>query len=197
METAHLSESQQREKKQLERAKMFLLYMGIGSMVMTFAGITSAIIVQEGQKNWYDYTLPNVFIISTLILLLSSFTMHLALGAAKKNEGKKTGNFTLITFVLGLAFMAFQFQGWQILVDSGLYFSDMKNISGSFFYTITALHMVHLVGGLIALLVTMVNAYRNKYSDKNYLGIKLSTFFWHFLDILWLYLFIFLLLKSN
>lgn len=196
MNTAQMSENELRSKKQLERAKIFLLYMGIGSMTMTFAGLTSAFIVQEGQRNWYNFTMPQIFWFSTIALLVSSVLMNMAYNAAKNNQSKKAGNLLLGVLGLGLLFTVLQVLGWKELVEGGLYFSDKKNISGSFFYTLTGLHVVHLLAGLITILVTAINAFRNKYSSEEYLGIKLTSYFWHYLDLLWLYLFIFLIIKN-
>lgn len=196
MNTTQMSESELRIKKQTERAKTFILYLGIGSMTMTFAGLTSAFIVQEGQRNWFNFNMPQVFWISTVALLLSSVLMNLALQNAKKDQSKKAGQMLIGVFVLGLIFAALQIYGWQQLTDGGLYFSDKKNISGSFFYTLTALHLIHLFAGLVTVLVTMLNAFKEKYSSEKWLGIKLTAYFWHWLDLLWLYLFIFLIIKT-
>lgn len=197
MSTAPLSENELRLKKQHERAKTFLLYMGIGSMTMTFAGLTSAFIVQEGQRNWFGFYMPQVFWISTIVLIISSILVNLALQSAKKNESKKAGNYLLGVLTLAIVFTILQVVGWKQLMDGGLYFSDKKNISGSFFYTLSALHLVHLLGGMVSVIVTMYNAYKNKYSSEKFLGIKLTTYFWHFLDLLWVYLFIFLVIKTS
>lgn len=196
MNTAPISENELRTKKQMERAKIFLLYMGIGSMTMTFAGLTSAYIVQEGQRNWYNFNMPQIFWFSTIVLLISSVLMNMAYNAAQKNQANKAGKLLIGVLGLGVLFTVLQILGWEELVDGGLYFSDKKNISGSFFYTLTGLHVVHLLAGLISVIVTAINAFRNKYSSENYLGIKLTSYFWHFLDLLWLYLFIFLIIKN-
>jgi len=185
------------ERKQNERSRIFLLWLGIGSMAMTFAGLTSAFIVREGQRNWFEFNMPSVFWYSTVVLLLSSVAMNFALQQARKNNGRKAGMFLLGVLVLALIFGALQFAGWKTMIDGGLYFSDTKNVSGSFFYTITWLHFVHLIAGVITVIVSTIRAFMNKYSAQSHLGLKLTAYFWHFLDLLWLYLFIFLIVKTT
>ncbi|MGQ3012416.1 MAG: cytochrome c oxidase subunit 3 [Flavobacteriales bacterium] len=184
-------------RKQTERSRVFLLWLGIGSMAMTFAGLTSAFIVREGQRNWFEFSMPPVFWYSTVVLLLSSVLMNFALQQARKNEGKKAGMFLLGVLGMAAVFAVLQIYGWKTMIDGGLYFSDRKNVSGSFFYTITCLHFVHLLAGVITVMVSAVRAFAGKYSAQNHLGMKLTAYFWHFLDLLWLYLFIFLTIKTS
>jgi cytochrome c oxidase subunit 3 len=98
-----------------------------------------------------------------------------------------------ITFVLGLVFTYTQYLGWKELTIQGIYFlGKYSNASGSFLYLIAVVHLLHLFGGLIALLITLVKSIKNRYSAQDYLGIELSAIYWHFLDLLWIYLFLFL-----
>jgi len=184
-------------RRQTERSRVFLLWLGIGSMAMTFAGLTSAFIVREGQRNWFDFSMPSVFWYSTVVLLLSSVLMNFALQQARKNEGRKAALFLLGVLGLAAVFAVLQISGWKTMIDGGLYFSDRKNVSGSFFYTITWLHFVHLLAGVITVIVSAIRAFAGRYSAQNYLGMKLTAYFWHFLDLLWLYLFIFLMVKTS
>jgi cytochrome c oxidase subunit 3 len=95
--------------------------------------------------------------------------------------------------MLGLLFSFFQLNGWEELTNQGVYLTgEGSNVAGSFLYVLTLSHLVHLIGGLIALLVTAINAKRNKYSAENYLGLEITSIYWHFLSILWIYLFCFL-----
>jgi len=187
---------QLKEIKQKERSTKFLLWLAIASMAMIFAALTSAFIVREGQKKWFNFELPMVFWYSTAILLISSITVNAAQMAAKKGNMKNAGLYLLITFVLGIVFSVMQFVGWAELAEMGIRFVDPNNLSGSFFIVITGTHLAHLAGGLLSLLFTLIKAYAGKYSQYNYLGIKLTAIFWHFLDLLWLYLFVFLVIKS-
>jgi cytochrome c oxidase subunit III len=171
-----------------------LLAIAIGSMVMLFAGLTSAYVVRHGEGNWQALTLPFQFYLSTAVILISSLTMNLALTKIKKNENKASSTFLLYTFGLGLIFLGMQFSGWSNMIGSGVYFTGKSaNASGSFFYMLTWLHAAHLVGGFVALAITTYNSQKGKYSSSNYLGLKLCSFYWHFLDILWIYLFVFLI----
>jgi cytochrome c oxidase subunit III len=170
-----------------------LLWIGIVSIVMLFAGLTSAYIVRADNGNWLLFNLPDMFYISTALILTSSITLFAALQAAKKNNYGMTTAGVLATFILGIAFCFTQFAGWSELYAKGVVFAGKySNASGSFLYVLTGLHMAHLAGGLIALLVTLVNALRKKYNAENLLGLELCSIYWHFLDILWVYLFLFL-----
>jgi cytochrome c oxidase subunit 3 len=171
-----------------------LLAIAIGSMVMLFAGLTSAYVVRHGEGNWQSLSLPFQFYLSTVFILLSSLTMNIAFSKIKKNDQKGSTTFLLYTFALGLLFLGLQFFGWSNMIGGGVYFTGKNaNASGSFFYMLTALHAAHIIGGFVALGITTFNAKKGKYSSSNYLGIKLCSFYWHFLDVLWIYLFVFLM----
>lgn len=177
-----------------ERASKFLLWLGIISMVMIFAALTSAIIVRKSDSNWFTFEIPSEFTISTVVLLFSSITMVLAVFFTRKSKKGAATLFLFITLALGSSFAWLQFAGWEQLVKNNIYFVDnlTGNISGSFFYVVTALHLLHLMGGLLAVLFTTFRSAAGKYTPSNYLGLKLCAIFWHFLDGLWLYLFLFL-----
>lgn len=171
-----------------------LLYIAIASIVMLFAGFTSAYIVRQAEGNWLEFDLPNIFYVSTAIILLSSATMWYANFAAANNNFKGVTIGVAGTFVLGIAFAISQFEAWDALVESGIFFTGQSaNASGSFLYILSGMHLAHLAGGLIALLIVLVNSMRNKYSSENKLGLELCSTYWHFLDVLWIYLLLFLL----
>ena len=160
---------------------------------MTFAGLTSAYIVSKGRPDWtMDFNLPSEFFYSTFIILLSSLTLFVS--KRKLNSGKSINsvfNWTLVTFVLGIVFIVFQFIGFNNIIDQGYYFAGAQSaIKTSFIYVLSFLHIVHLVAGLIVLIILMFNIKKGKYVDNN-LGFTLGSNFWHFLDFLWLYLFSF------
>lgn len=170
-----------------------LLWIGIVSIVMLFSGLTSAYVVRADNGNWLVFQLPSISIISTAIIIFSSFTMFLAQMAIKKDNFKATSWLLFITFGLGLAFTYTQYLGWKELTSQGIYFlGKYSNASGSFLYLIAVVHILHLFGGLIALLITLVKSLKKSYSSQDYLGIELSAIYWHFLDVLWIYLFLFL-----
>lgn len=187
-------ELNEKDFQALKRKKVAkpLLWFGMVSIVMLFAGLTSAVIVRKGDGNWDSYEIPEIFLFSTIALFVSSITMFIALQSAKKNiqGGIKAGLTT--TLALGIAFIYMQLEGYDQLVEKGIFFTGAKQTaSGSFLYIISALHIAHLLGGIIALLITLFNAYRSKYNSKNLLGLQLCSIYWHFMDAMWIYLYIF------
>ncbi len=170
-----------------------LLYIGIVSIVMLFAGLTSAYVVRADNGNWLVFDLPKIAFVSTAIIILSSLTMLIAQRAIKKDNLKITSLFIAITFVLGIGFFYTQIQAWKDLTAQGIFFvGKYSNASGSFLYIIALVHLFHMIGGLIALLVSLTKSLLKKYSSADYLGIELTAIYWHFLDLLWVYLFLFL-----
>ena len=184
-------ENQPQEKPKIATEKV-LLAIGIGSIVMLFAGLTSGYIVRQAEGNWKFFEVPSVFYISTIIILISSFTMQMAIRAVKKDDLAQVKTFLLITLGLCLAFVFSQFLGWNELVKNDVYFADKLTPSGSFFYVITGLHLAHLAFGLLGLIITGSKSIRERYNSQNYLGISLCAIYWHFLGGLWIYLFVFL-----
>lgn len=172
--------------------KKFALWLFIVSIVMLFAALTSAYIVKQADGNWLSFELPSAFILSTVIIAISSLTMHLAYMAAKKDELGKVKTMLLSTVVLGILFLFTQYNSWSQLVDSNVYFVS-NYASGSFIYVFTGLHGVHLVSGLIFLLITFGSSVRLNVHSKKLLQIEMCMTYWHFLGGLWLYLYIFLL----
>ena len=170
--------------------KKFILWLFIVSIIMLFAAMTSAYLVRRAEGNWLEYTIPAVFSYSSVALVLSSLTMHWAYVAAKKDNFRSLRIAITITFALGMAFLYMQFQGWVQLVDQNVFF--VGNPAGSFMYIFTGLHGFHLISGLIVLVFALVAAFRLKVHAKNLNQMEIATTYWHFLDVLWLYLFFFL-----
>ena len=174
------------------KAKKMMLLFSMLSIAMTFAGLTSAYIVSKSRPDWLkDFELPFAFIISTIVIIFSSFSIY----SAKKslnNDSSKTTMWLFVTFALGLVFVISQFLGFDELISMGYFFTGAQStITTSFLYVLTVLHLAHLFAGLIVLAVVMVKNYKNKYKTEK-LGFELAVTFWHFLGILWLYLFVFL-----
>jgi cytochrome c oxidase subunit 3 len=158
-----------------------------------FAGLTSAYVVRADNGNWLLFELPSAFYLSTAVIITSSLTMFYAFRMAKSSNKKGIIIGLLATFILGLLFSYFQYVGWGELYSKQIVFGGKSsNASGSFLYLITFLHLLHLFAGLISLLVTLKNAIRGQYNAQNTLGLELCSIYWHFLDILWVYLFLFL-----
>ncbi|WP_297797442.1 cytochrome c oxidase subunit 3 [uncultured Eudoraea sp.] len=186
-----LTEGTDKEKK--DRAKKMMLWFGIASLIMGFAGWTSAYIVSSSRKDWLkDFEIPTAFLYSTLIIIISSGTYILAKKAIKSNNSSLGTKWLFITLLLGIAFILIQFSGFSQLISQGYYFTGpTSNITMSYIFLIAAVHIVHVIAGLISLLVVLYNNLANKYSDKNMLGVELGATFWHFLDLLWVYLILF------
>ncbi len=176
------------------RAKKMMLWFGIISLVMSFAGWTSAFVVSSSRPDWlHDFQLPNAFITSTIVIVLSSITFILAKRALKKNQRQQTTVLLFLTLILGIVFIVCQFQGFQQIIDLGYNFTGpTSNVTMSYIYLIAVVHILHVVVGLISLLVVIYNHFKQKYQPTKMLGFELSATFWHFVDLLWLYLFLFL-----
>lgn len=172
-----------------------LLYIAIGSMVMLFAALISAYIVSMSETRWIKFDLPQQFWFSTGIILASSVTINMSVSAAKKNDFKNVKLGAVLTLILGILFIVFQFLGWSELINQKIFFAGKQsNAAGSFLYAITGLHLFHLIAGIFTLFVVIYKSFKNKYTAEKILGLQLAAIFWHFLDILWIFLFIFLLL---
>lgn len=176
------------------RSKKMMLWFGIVSLIMGFAGWTSAYIVSSKRDDWIsDLELPQAFFISTAIIILSSLTYLLAKLAVGKNNQKQGTIFLLITLVLGISFIVLQFVGFSQMLENGYYFTGpTSSIKMSYVFLIAAVHIVHVFAGLISLLVVLVQQLRAKYKPDNMLGLELGATFWHFLDFLWVYLILFM-----
>ena len=171
-----------------------LLFISMISIVMLFIGFTSGYIVRKAEGNWLEFDLPDAFFISTAVILLSSLTIQKSLQALKKNQLKTVKKYIAITLALGLSFAFLQFEGWSQMIDMGIFLTGEKsNPAGSFVYVITLVHLVHLIAGLISLAIMYVKAKKKMYKAGNTLGLELGVIFWHFLDGLWIYLFLFFL----
>jgi cytochrome c oxidase subunit 3 len=170
-----------------------LLWVGLGSIVMMFAGLTSAYIVKKSQANWLEFDLPNLFWFSTLVILVSSFTIQMAVKKAKAGEMAQYRGFLSVTAILGLTFIILQIRGFQALELNNVALTGARsNSAGSFLLVIAGLHLLHLVGGVIAIAVISLKALAAKSSTNQVLSVELVASYWHFVDILWIYLFVFL-----
>jgi cytochrome c oxidase subunit 3 len=171
--------------------KKFVLWLIIASIVMLFAALTSAYIVRQAEGNWLEFKLPGALWATSAILLISSITMHWSVIAAKRNQITQLKTAIAITTFLGTAFLVGQWIAWTQLVDAKVFF--VGNPSGSFLYVLTGLHALHLISGLIFLLIVFVRTFLNLVNAENKLSLEMCATYWHFLDGLWLYLFLFLL----
>jgi len=173
--------------------KKFALWIFIASVVMIFAALTSAYMVRQAAGNWLVFELPDSFFITTAIILLSSGTMHWAYYSAKRDNIEMTKLAMAITTLLGVAFLIGQFIAWGDLVRDNVYFAG--NPSGSFVYVISGVHGLHIIGGVVFLLIVLAATFQYKVHSRKLAQIEMCATYWHFLDGLWLYLFVFLLLN--
>jgi len=174
----------------------FALWAGMASITMMFGAFTSAYIVKQAAGNWLDFSFPPVFYISTFTILASSITLHLSFQSfvAKRENPYKI--FLSISLLLGIMFVIFQYLGWTQLFSIGV---DLKgNVSGSFFYLLSGIHALHVLGGIAAIVVALLHAFTLKFSvtEKRIHRFDLVRNYWHFVDFLWIYLFIFLLISK-
>ncbi|GAC1381742.1 MAG: cytochrome c oxidase subunit 3 [Ginsengibacter sp.] len=170
----------------------FTLWVAIGSIVMMFAGLTSAYIVKRNQANWTSYNLPVMFWYSTATILMSSFTMWKAETFYKQKEMPRYRNWLLITTALGLFFIIFQTLGFSQLWKDGITLT--RSVSYSFLYVIVGLHAVHVLGGIIALFIIFGKAYSKTQKIYSSVPVEMMSTYWHFVDILWIYLLVFLIM---
>lgn len=170
----------------------FGLWIGLASITMMFGAMTSAYVVRQAAGNWLEFAIPNIFIVSTLVLLISSVTLHISYNQFQRGLQNSYRLFMVLSFVLGIAFVALQYRGWSELFNLGI---DLKgNPSGAFLYMITGIHALHVLGGIAALTVGLINSVLLKFeiTEKRKLNFELTLHYWHFVDILWVYLFVFL-----
>lgn len=170
----------------------FTMWVALGSIIMMFAGLTSAYIVRSNQSNWLEFKLPPVFWYSTFIILFSSLTMQLAVRAFKAREMKRYRQLITITALLGILFAFLQVRGFIYLQDNGVkIISEGSNPSASFLGIITGLHVLHVLGGVIAIFIIFIRAYSRSKKSYNVVTVEIVSTYWHFVDLLWIYLFVF------
>lgn len=182
------------KKRQKLHPKEFLLWAFLVSVFMIFAGFTSGYIVRRADGNWLEFVLPNGFLISTLVVLLSSVSMQWTLVQARRDNLDKVKIGLILTILMGVGFLFAQLNAYNQLVNMGLFL--VGNPSSSFLYIITGMHALHIVSAIIVLFVIFANVFQYKVHSKRMLGIRLATIFWHFLGALWIYLYVFFLIMN-
>lgn len=170
----------------------FTLWVGIGSILMMFAGLTSAYILKRNMANWQTFELPKAFWYSTAIVALSSFSIWKAGAYFKAREMANYRLWILITAVLGIAFVVLQTIGFYQLVEHGLALGRTSSVD--FLYVIVGIHAVHVIAGIVVLVVMMLKAFSNKTKSYSAVPVELASTYWHFVGILWVYLLVFLIL---
>jgi cytochrome c oxidase subunit 3 len=175
--------------------KRFALWLGIAAIVMLFASLTSAYIVRQGAGDWKSFKIPTIFWVNTIVILASSGTIQWAVNAHKKYNDSAYKLAITLTTLLGAAFLVGQYIGWIDLMKNGNFIDG--NPAESFFYVIPGIHAVHILGGLIVLVVMTIRAFVKPFNPNKLLGVELIATYWHFVDFLWIYLFIFLQIKFS
>ena len=192
LETMNYTEGSHEEK--IYRAKKNMLWFGIISLVMSFAGLTSAYVISKERKDWLtDFEIPQSFYISFIIIMVSSISLHFAKKSIEKEDNKLGMRLLLLTLLLGLSFVYFQFAGFSEIIANGYFFTGSESsITTSFIYLVVLMHLAHIFAALITLFIVIYNHYKLKYQNGKTLGIELAATFWHFVDVLCVYLFLFL-----
>lgn len=173
--------------------KKFAMWLFMGSVLMLFAAFTSAYMVRQAEGNWLYFELPSLFTVSTVVIVLSSITMQWAYFAARGNQLATVRLLLTATFAGGLAFMVLQLLGWQQLVGNSVHF--VGNPSGSFLYVITGMHGLHIASALVYLAIVWSASLKITRYAGDLAQMEMCTTYWHFLGVLWVYLYVFLLLN--
>ena len=174
------------------RTSKQMMYVAIISMIMMFAGLTSAYIISSNREDWVTFDLPQGLYISTILIILSSITFWFAKKSVHKNNRAQTTLFLVATLVLAIGFVFFQIEAFNQLREVGLYFTGEGSVvSSSLLVAISFAHLLHVAVGLIVLLFVLTNHLRGKYQANNALGLEVGGIFWHFVDFLWIFLFLF------
>ena len=188
-------------------AQRFALWVGLCAMFMAFAGLTSAYIVRRADSDWLEFQLPAYFYISTAVIILSSVCLVFANHHYKQDNFKQFRLLLISTFVLGIAFSVLQFLGWQQMEANGIgIVGEDTTISGSFLGVISGIHLIHLFGGLLFLFIAIIRSFFIFKNPSNVLvrehqptkGVRMDLLgtYWHFVDVLWVYLFIFFIINK-
>jgi len=187
----------QQEDKINYGAKKFSMWIFVFTSFMLFAALSSGFIVYSGGKgHGLNVILPQAFMYSTAVIMLSSVSLFMASRAAKQSDISKQRLFLWLTFFLGIAFFAIQIYAWYVLAyKMGIFFID-PNASRSFIYVFSGMHLLHIIAALGVLLSAIWTTYRNPTQARNLFKMEIASIFWHFLDIIWIYLYVFLLLNQ-
>ncbi len=181
----------ERESKSIHPHK-FVMWVAIGGIVMMFAGLTSAYIVKKNQSSWLQFDLPVQFYYSTAVIVLSSIAMFLSARAIKAGKMGQYKAMISVTAVLGITFLLMQYLGFKDLQARNITLVGARsNSAASFLFVITFLHMLHVLGGVIALTLYRVKANSKKTTESKVVAVEILSTYWHFVDLLWIYLFLF------
>ena len=180
-------------KQKKYKAEKMMVWLLTFSVVMIFAGLTSAYIIRKESKDWMSFRLPDIYFLSTALLVASSGFMIFVLNAVKKDRQGPAKIAMLLALILGIVFCFTQYNGFYELHRQGIYsLGNKANIAASFIFVLTMTHIVHLIMAMLSIIWTFFKLRKGSYTSKDYHGLQLCATFWHFMDILWVYLFLFL-----
>ncbi len=188
-------------------AQRFALWLALCAMFMMFAGWTSALLVRRAQSGWLEFNMPKEFYMSTLVIIVSSITMIIANHQYKNDNYKSFRRFLALTFFLGMVFSVLQYLGWQSLDARGIPMGgENANVSGSFVHLISRAHLLHLLGGLFFMFIALIramyifknpaNSLQKNINPTKGIRMDLLSTYWHFVDVLWIYLFLFFMINK-
>ena len=196
------------EKENIISAKKLIMWLMIASVIMLFAGLTSAYIVRRAEGNWLTFQLPEMFKVSTAVIIVSSITLVISQWFLKKNNLVLVKLLLTLSLGLGILFLVFQYESWVEIYNykvvpgqgdyTGQYFGivfggEYANPSGSFLYVLSGLHFVHIVGGLIFIGIVLAKSLMKVNTESLKRWLEVCSIFWHFLGALWIYLYVFLI----
>lgn len=192
-----VSTIQQEEETSISlKSKKFVVWLFVVSSTIMFGGWTSYYLVFMASKGkGHGLVLPEVFTYSTVVLVISSICLFLAARALKRGKGNQQRLFLWVTLVLGVIFGVLQFQGWTSLYQTGAVLVN-NNAAISMIYIISGFHLLHIVAGLAFVISSLLGNYNNVSQEVAEYRQDITSIFWHFIDILWIYLYVFLLLNS-
>jgi len=172
----------------------FTLWVAIASIIMMFAGLTSAYIVKGSLPGWSTIEIPVLFYYSTAVILLSSVMVQAALKSFRERNMPQYRRLVTFTAILGIAFIAMQIIAFMQLWERGLTWQGAAG-AGQFLYIIFGLHALHVLGGVVALMIMFFRAFSSRIRNYDPISIELASTYWHFVDVLWIYLFIFFIMS--
>ncbi len=178
------------EKRRLTAAQKFMIWVALGVMTMLFAAFTSAYGVRMAEGHWETFALPQIYLYSTITILISSLTLWQAHRLIKHDEVEKSRVWLLLTFLLGAAFLIMQWMGFVDMVSRGIYF--VGHVAGSYVYVLAAMHALHVILGLGFIAYVLIASFRYKVNARRDVAIYVTSVLWHFLAALWLYLYLFM-----
>lgn len=178
------------EQKNRVHPRKFTLWIALASIVMMFTAFTSAYIIKRNLADWITFDLPQIFIYSTVVILVSSLTLVISRNYFRQRAMIQYRIWLMITLALGITFVVLQYLGFSNLWHNG--FTLTRNVSFSFLYVIIGLHALHVIGGVVAMAVMVIQAFSVRRKTYSIVPVDMMNTYWHFVDLLWIYLWIFL-----